>query len=204
MESRTSLVVVQEAGKKNNNQQTQTQTLSEHPSFLPPVHRGLWLPVRKAGCGEKNDAGTYGNQCGNRLGIRVGPQPALTSLSPDRARGAASAGEASPPALSWKRLVRVGCMPQVPECSRPGWKSHVRFRQCRFLFPKPCTRTLTHPCISACLSPLPPQASAHPQLLISPQPYFQLAHPSSDSASHRFLSLAQALPFRPFYIRFQI
>lgn len=148
------------------------------------------MPVRKAGCGEKNDAGTYGNQCGNRLGIRVGPQPALTSLFPDRARGPASPAEAAPPAPSWKRLVGVGCMPQVPECTRPPLEKVTSVSDdVNFCSPHHA-HAPSHTPASLHASSSTPRFSSSPGPPLSPQHYLQFAHPSSDTASPRFLTLS--------------
>lgn len=153
------------------------QTLSEHPSFLPHVHRGLWLPVRRAGCGEKNDAGTYGNQCGKRLGMSVGPQPTLASLFPGRAgRTAYADADAAPP-------------PSRGRC----WSGRVAWVWCRTA-PAPAGK-VTFFSDDSCF-PSPNRAHPHPPRHAHPHPPAPHLGTPTPSPSPHFVP-STMLPARP-------
>lgn len=124
-------------------------------------------------------------------------------FSPVGLGGAASAdAEAAPPQPDrGKKLIRVGGMSRVPDCTCPRWKSHVRLGRRRFSFPKPRTCTpqptphLPSPPSPRHLCTTPPLTSPSPHL--SPRPCSWLVHPVfrprvpsvSHHLSHRHFSL---------------
>lgn len=94
----------------------------------------------------------------------------------------------------------AGAHPPPRGKSRPFQTMSISVPQTLHMTPHTPPHLCTPPHLFLPLLQLIPSSSS------LPQPYFQLAHPSSDS---RLLlgfspSLTQALPFRPFYIRFQI
>lgn len=101
---------------------------------------------------------------------RGGCTPCTVVEKAGRGRLHASGARALPPAL---------------EKSRP-------FQTMSIFVPQTMHKHPHTPRVSACLPPSSsPRSSSSPAPHLSPQSYFQLAHPSSDSASPRFLTLSR-------------